>query len=145
MLLPLLVAQVGLGIERTGPVPATAPVSCTSAADPAIETLAQERVESGGGVDRYVIHVSIINRGARPQDPADKQYVAMYQNDAPVSKIGVPPLESGEAYAFSMRFKRSSDAGNGSTSLVFRFGFTNYRVGSDQDCNARNDQARLTF
>ena len=136
---------MGLGIDKTVlPVPSK-PVSCTNAADPAIESATQEKGDSKNGVDTFLIHVSILNRGAIGQSAKVKQVVSIYHNDERRSQISVPVLDKGEAYAFTTSYKRNSDAGANSTTLLFRLGGLTYAPLSVEDCNQGNNSYHLTF
>jgi hypothetical protein len=144
----VLLGQVGLGIDRSLPAPTPKPVvvSCSAAADPSIESATDEKAEnSPTGVDTYIIHVSILNRGSKAQSTKTKQVVSVYSNEERIQQMTVPPLEAGEAFAFTMRFKRSSDAGVDSTTLLFRLGGLTYAPNSVEDCNQKNNSFRLTF
>ena len=111
----------------------------------AIDSATQEKTDSSGGSDDFIIHVSILNRGAANQGGHVKQLISVYRDEERIARMQIPSLEAGEAYAFTTKFKRSSDAGRNSTTLLFRLGGENYAPRSIEDCNDRNDSFRLTF
>jgi hypothetical protein len=140
-----LLGQVGLGIDRTT-LPATPkPVSCATSADPAIDSASQEQGDTKDGVDTFLIHVSVINRGGNDQGKRIKQVVDIFRNEEKIARINVPALEKGEAYAFTARYKRNSDAGRNSTTLLLRLGGLNYAPLGIEDCNQSNNSFYLTF
>jgi len=141
----VLLGQVGLGIDKTVlPIPPK-PISCATAADPAIESVTQEKGDAKNGVDTFLIHISVLNRGGRAQGSKVKQIIAVYRNDERLSRITIPALDKGEAYAFTTQYKRNADAGIDSTTLLFRLGGLSYAPLSVEDCNERDDSYRLTF
>jgi len=140
-----LLGQVGLGIDKTALPSTPKPVSCTDSADPSIESATQEKGDTADGVDTFLIHVSILNRGGKAQGKNVKQIVSIYHYEDKIAKIPVPPLDKGEAYAFTARFKRNADAGNNSTTLLLRLGGLDYLPQSAEDCNESNNSFYLTF
>jgi hypothetical protein len=152
MLLALaFLGQVGLGIERMPPPmpqPSRPPyraVACSEAADPAIDSATQEQSGTSHGVDTFLIHVSIVNRGARGQRPTAHTIISVYREEERIAQMHIPRLDVGEAYAFTTQFRRAADAGPNSTTLLFRIGGLNYAPGSRDDCNERDNSFRLTF
>jgi hypothetical protein len=145
LLAVFLLGQVGLGIDKTVLPTLPKPVSCATAADPAIDSATQEMGETKNGIDTFLIHVSVLNRGGKSQGPRVKQVVSVYHNEERTAEIGVPSLQKGEAYAFTVRYRRNADAGANSTTLLLRLGGLNYLPQSVEDCNQSNNSFYLTF
>jgi len=115
-------------IATSGALPACA------ANYPVITSVAVQNVIPDGGVNQYTIRVSVANRGQDPQAANALQSVKIYQDATKVGEKGIPPLKAGGTYAFPYRFTRNSDAGDGTTKLVFRL---DRQAPGEQGCGMR--------
>jgi hypothetical protein len=124
---------------------AVATGSCTGA-DPALVAANVKGVTNTGGVNHYVVSISVMNRGMANQPSNVLQSVDIFQNGNKVDTKGIPPLKSGQLYKFDFTFMRSADAADGTTHL--RFAIAMHQPSgapNDQDCNAGNDTLIRAF
>ena len=89
--------------------------------------------------------MSILNRGSAAQHHGATQVISVYREEERIARMSIPALGQGEAYAFTMKFRRSTEAGTGSTTLLFQLGGTNYAPRSIEDCNDKNNAFYLKF
>ncbi|HEY3674834.1 MAG TPA: hypothetical protein VGK84_02470 [Candidatus Tumulicola sp.] len=124
-------------------VPAPARAAC-SGPDPSIASVSLGHVSTSGGLSTYRFNGSVVNAGNAPQASNVLQFVDVFQAGEKANSIGIPPLHPHQSYAFSYSAQRSSDAGSGTTKLLFRLRMKS-PAGSAQDCSAGNDSSTLTF
>ena len=148
--LAALLAQFGFSpVERVTPAPIPRPVSCTGAADPAIESVSADRAAEHSGTTgelaHYLIHVNVLNRGTGPQRPTTKAYVVIYHDNERIGRQLIPPLDPGVAFAFTTHYERSSEAGERTTTLTFRYTIAGRTAASKDDCKLFNDTFTLVL
>jgi hypothetical protein len=124
-------------------VPSPASASC-SGPDPSISSVSVAHVSTSGGLSTYRFNGSVVNVGSAAQASDVLQFVDVFQSGEKVNSIGIPPLHPHQSYAFSYSAQRSSDAGAGTTKMLFRLRMKQ-PTGSAQDCSAANDSFSLTF
>lgn len=122
--------------------PAQAAV-CTGA-DPALHAVSVKGVSPNGGTNVYHLGGSVVNAGHRAQTSNALEFVDIFRDGEKMDSIGIPPLKPGQSYAFRWTFERSQDAGNNTTTLVFRIRMVQ-PAGNAQNCSAGNDQTTVTF
>ena len=113
-------------------LPATAAAQCGSA--PAV-TAAVQNVSTDGKMNFYRIAATVANLGSN-QGSSTLQFVDMYQRDEKLDAKGVPPLSPDQKHTVYFTWKRSVDAGPGSTILTFKL---------DPSCNADETGYKLRF
>jgi hypothetical protein len=134
------IALVLLTALAVVPSPATA----CSGPDPSIVSVSVGHVSTAGGLSTYRLNGSVVNAGTAAQASDVLQFVDVFQSGQKVNSIGIPPLHPHQSYAFSYSAQRSSDAGAGTTKMLFRLRMKQ-PTGSAQDCSAANDSFTLTF
>lgn len=76
------------------------------------------------------------NVGKKKQASNVLQFVEIYLDDTGrIDTRGIPPLKPGQTYTWTYDFKRSADAGEGSSRLMFRIDMRQPSEPSRQDCN----------
>jgi hypothetical protein len=128
-------------------VQASAPLARASCAgaDPAIVSVAVSGVTSDGKVNRYLVKGNVVNVGRRKQASNVLQFVDIFQNDIKLDAKSIPPLKPRQSFTFSFVFQRSTDAGTGTSDLVFQLDMRNPSPAGSQNCDAANDRRTLTF
>src|SRR5580692_11356634 len=124
-------------------VPIPAGAAC-SGPDPSIASVSAGHVSTTGGLSTYHFNGSVVNVGNAAQASNVLQFVDVFESGEKNNSIGIPPLRPHQSYAFSYSAQRSSDAGVGTTKLLFRLRMKS-PAGSAQDCSAGNDSFTLTF
>jgi len=112
-------------------------------ADPAIIAVSVKNVSQDGGSNVYHLAGTVTNVGTARQPSNTLQFVDIYINGQKSDARGVPPLRPGQSYAFGYDFRRSSDAGDGTSRLRFQIDMRQ-PAGTAQDCNPNNDTFRLS-
>ena len=115
-----------------------------SGADPAIVSVrvASSSVQAGNTI--YHLSGVVQNVGKAKQASNVLQFVDIdLGGTGKVDSRGIPPLAPGQQYTFGYDFKRSSDAGAGSSRLHFKLDFRQPSPPGSQDCNAANDEFTL--
>lgn len=74
-------------------------------------------VTHAGGMNLYRIEMTIANRQAASQPPNTLQFVDIFHDGTKMDAIGVPPLRAGHTYRAAYTFRRSADAGDGTSTL----------------------------
>lgn len=129
-----------LALTQTSVASATA--ACAGA-DPSITAVTVQSVTPQGGpngLNRYNLVGTVVNTGSEAQASNVLQFVDIYAYGNKLDERGIPPLRPGQSYTFSYPWLRSSDAGNGTTTLNFRM---DMRQG--QDCSPTNGSYSLRF
>ena len=70
-----------------------------------------------GNLNHYRIAIKILNATSSSQASGTLQFVDIYHDRQKLDAIGVPPLRSSGSYKAFYTFTRSTDAGNGTTTL----------------------------
>ena len=91
-------------------------------------------VHTDGKMNFYNIAATVANVGS-PQPSNTLQFIDLYQRDEKLDAKGVQPLSPGQQRTVYFTWKRSVDAGPGSTVLTFKL---------DPACDTNHDYA-LTF
>jgi hypothetical protein len=115
-----------------------------SGPDPSIASVLLGHVSTNAGLATYRFNGSVVNAGNAAQASDVLQFVDVFQSGEKSNSIGIPPLRPHQSYAFSYSAQRSSDAGSGTTKLLFRLRMKS-PAGSSQDCSNGNDSFSLTF
>lgn len=126
------------------PAGGTAATPCAGA-DPAIVAARVQGTNSDGRVNRYSLAIRVANLGRAKQPSNVLQSVEIYQNDIKLDTKGLPPLRPGQAYTFTYVFQRSTDAGEGTSTLALKLVMRQPSPPGKQDCNAGNDAYTVTF
>jgi hypothetical protein len=101
-------------------LPIGAGAACTSAG-PEVATVSVRRVERTPYLNLYHVRVTVTNRANEAQAGKTLQFVDVVQYGNRLDDKGIPPLAPGESYSWTYVWKRSSDAGKGTTPLDFRY------------------------
>ena len=89
-----------------------------------------------GELNVYHLAGTVTNVGKMKQAPNVLQFVEIYlDGTGRIDTRGIPPLKPGQNYAFGYDFKRSSDAGDGTSTLSFRISMRQPQTPTVQDCN----------
>jgi hypothetical protein len=125
---------------------ATLPAAAACAgADPSLGTVSAGHVSTSGGLSTYRLTGTVANTGETAQASDVLQSVDVFQDGEKVDTIGIPPLHPHQSYTFSYSAKRSSEAGTGTTKMLFRLRMERPVGTGPQDCNAGNDSTTMTF
>ncbi|MEO7202803.1 MAG: hypothetical protein ABI431_08120 [Candidatus Tumulicola sp.] len=125
---------------------ATLPAAAACAgADPSIGTVSAGHVSTAGGLSTYRLTGTVTNAGSTAQASDVLQSVDVFQDGQKVDTIGIPPLHPHQSYTFTYAAKRSSEAGAGTTKMLFRLRMSRPVGTGPQDCNAGNDSSTMTF
>jgi len=116
-----------------------------SGADPSLGTVSAGHVSTAGGLSTYRLTGTVTNAGNATQASDVLQSVDVFQDGQKVDTIGIPPLHPQQSYSFSYAAKRSSEAGAGTTKMLFRLRMSRPVGTGPQDCNAGNDSTTMTF
>jgi hypothetical protein len=108
--LPLLLAIACL-------LPATAAAQCNAGHESV--TASVHDVTTDGKMNYYHIAATVDN-GGYSQASSALQFVDMYQRDEKLDAKGVPPLSADGKHTVFFTWKRSVEAGPGSTILTFK-------------------------
>lgn len=115
-----------------------------SGADPAILSVRVAGSSQQAGNTIYHLSGVVQNVGKAKQASNVLQFVDIdIGGTGKVDSRGIPPLAPGQKYTFGYDFKRSSDAGDGSSHLHFKLDFRQPSPPGSQDCNAGNDEFTL--
>lgn len=115
-----------------------------SGADPAIVSVRVAGSSQQAGNTIYHLIGVVQNVGTAKQASNVLQFVDVdIGGTGKVDTRGIPPLKPGQKYTFGYDFKRSSDAGNGSSRLHFKLDFRQPSPPGSQDCNPANDEFTL--
>lgn len=120
--------------------PLGAPAATCAGPNPAITSVVVKNVTSSGGLNVYHLVGTVTNLGSQAQASNTLQFVDVYIDRQKHDDRGIPPLAPGQSYTFGFDWQRSTDAGNGTTTVHFRM---DMRQGSD--CNPANGAYSVTF
>jgi hypothetical protein len=124
-------------------VPNPAVAAC-SGPDPSIASVSVGHVSTTGGLSTYKFGGTVMNVGDAGQASNVLQSVDIFEGSDKVNSIGIPPLRPHQSYSFSYIAHRSSDAGAGTSKMLFQLRMKQ-PVGPSQDCGTGNDTFTLTF
>jgi hypothetical protein len=125
---------------------ATLPAAAACAgADPSLGTVSAGHVSTAAELSTYRLTGTVTNAGDMAQASDVLQSVDVFQDGQKVDSIGIPPLHAHQSYTFTYAAKRSSDAGAGTTKMLFRLRMSRPVGTGPQDCNAGNDSSTMTF
>ncbi len=131
----VLAAQLPIG---------TSAATCAGA-DTAIARAAVEHVIHTRYLNFYHVAVTVTNVGTQTQSGSVLQFADMAQYGIRLDDRGIPPLAAGQSYTAHYVWKRSNDAGAGTTTLDFHVRFVSPNPPGAEDCNRSNDYASVTF
>ena len=114
-------------------------------ADPAIASVALKGVHTDGGLNVYHLSGVVTNVGHAGQASNVLQFVGIYEDGIRRDVRSIPPLKAGASFPFTYDYQRSTDAGDGTTSLTFQLDMRKPVPPGGQDCNLGNDQAVVPF
>lgn len=126
-------------------LPIHAAAASCAGADPAITSVKVQNVSTSGSINQYHILGTVTNLGSMKQGGNVLQSVDIFRDGQHMDTRGIPPLAPGQTYSFTYIWQRASDAGQGSTAMVFKMRFTQPSPPGNEDCNANNDSFTLTF
>ena len=137
VLIPALIVltQASMGV---------ASAACNGA-DPAVMSVAVAGIRSDGGMNVYHLSGRVLNDGRTKQASNVLQFVAIYEDDIKRDVRSIPPLKPGGSFTFTYDYRRSIDAGAGTTDLIFRLDMRQPVPPGRQDCNLGNDRFALQF
>jgi hypothetical protein len=125
---------------------ATLPAAAACAgADPSLGSVSAGHVWTAAGLSTYRLTGTVTNTGDTAQASDVLQSVDVFQDGQKVDSIGIPPLHPHQSYTFSYAAKRSSEAGAGTTKMLFSLRLERPVGTGPQDCNAGNDSTTMTF
>jgi hypothetical protein len=125
---------------------ATLPAAAACAgADPSLGTVSAGHVSTAAGLSTYRLTGTVTNAGNTAQASDVLQSVDVFQDGQKVDSIGIPPLHPHQSYTFSYAAKRSSEAGAGTTKMLFRLRMSRPVGTGPQDCDSGNDSTTMTF
>ena len=113
-------------------LPATAAAQCGGAT---AVTASVHDITTDGKMNYYHIATTVSNSGIG-QGASTLQFVDLYQRDEKLDAKGIPPLNSSESHTVYFTWKRSVEAGPGSTWLTFKL---------DPACTANQNGYTLRF
>ena len=114
-------------------------------ADPAIASVALKGVHTDGGLNIYHFSGVVTNVGHAGQASNVLQFVGIYEDGIRRDVRSIPPLKAGASFPFVYDYQRSTDAGDGTTSLRFQLDTRKPVPPGGQDCNLGNDEAVVSF
>jgi hypothetical protein len=117
-----------------------APAATCSGANPAITSVVVKNVTTAGQLNTYHLVGTVTNLGGQAQPSNTLQFVDIYAETEKHDNRGVPPLTPGQSYTFNYDWQRSSDAGNGTTTVHFRI-----QMKQGTNCNPGNGSYSVTF
>ncbi|MGA8535568.1 MAG: hypothetical protein WB615_15780 [Candidatus Tumulicola sp.] len=120
-------------------------VAACAGVDLAISPVTVKNVTQANGMNHYTLSGTVSNVGGQAQASNALQFVDIYQK--PTEKLdskSIPPLRPGESHSFSYVMLRSSEAGNGTTTLHFQLDFRQPMLPA-ADCDTSNDHTSVTF
>jgi subtilase family serine protease len=117
----------------------TSAATCAGA-NPAIASVVVKNVTTSGNLSSYHIVGTVTNRGSQAQPSNTLQFVDIYVDRQKRNDRGIPPLAPGQSYTFGFDWSRSSDAGQGTTTVHFQL-----RMVQGSDCNPANGSNSVTF
>ena len=121
-------------------LPASVAAATCNGPNPAITSVAVKNVTANGGVNTYHLVGTVTNLGTQGQPSNTLQFVDIYADTQKHDNRGIPPLAPGQSYTFGYDWQRSSDAGNGTTTVHFRI-----QMKQGSDCNPANGSYSVTF
>lgn len=129
-----------------------APIATASAAaatcngvDVAITHVAVSHVATTGMLNRYTITGTLVNLGTRAQNSNILASVDISQYGKKLDTKGIQPLAPGQSYSFTWTWMRSSDAGNGTSAIDFKYLIHPPVPSGQEECNTANDHYTLTL
>ncbi len=124
---------------------AQSPGAACSGANPAIVSAGVQHVTQLGGTTVYHLNVAVVNLGRMRQASNVLQFVDVFLDDNKIDARGIPPLAPGQRYTFGFDYRRSSDAGDGSSTVRFQLDFRQPSPPGNQDCNLANGVYSITL
>jgi hypothetical protein len=125
-------------------IPGIAAAACTGA-DPSVGAVSVGHVTTSGGLSTYRLTGTVTNVGTSAQASNVLQFVDISQSGEKLNSIGIPPLHPHQSYTYSYSAQRSSEAGTGTTKIVFRLRMKSPVGTGPQNCSVANDSYTLTF
>ncbi len=86
-----------------------------------VAAVAVQTVSHTPYLNLYHVRVTVTNRGSHSQSGNVLQFVDVTQYGDRLDDKGIPPLAPGESYSWTYVWKRSAEAGSGTTPLNFRY------------------------
>jgi len=91
------------------------------AGSPEVATVSVARIDHTAHLNLYHVRVTVSNRGNESQAGNTLQFVDVTQYGNRLDDKGIPPLAPGQSYSWTYVWKRSADAGTGTTPLNFQY------------------------
>jgi hypothetical protein len=119
--------------------PAPASAACLGS-NPAITHVGVQSKMTRGQATMFHLVGTVTNEGTSGQPPNVLQFVDIWHDGEKMDSRGIPPLPLAGSHSFSYDFVRASDAGAGTTTLIFKIDVT-----SGTNCNPGNGTYKVTF
>ena len=122
------------------PIGASATSTTCLGSNPGVGHVHVAGMASSGQATRYHLVGTVTNLGTVGQPSNVLQFVDIWHDGQKVDSRGIPPIALGGHYTFSYDWLRASDAGSGTTTLIFRL-----RMVSGSNCNPSNSVSIIRF
>jgi hypothetical protein len=124
---------------------ASATAATCNGVDVAITHVGVAHVATSGMLNRYTITGTLVNLGTRAQSSNILASVIISQYGRNLDTKGIQPLAPGQSYSFTWTWLRSSDAGNGTSAIDFKYMIQPPIPAGQAECNTANDHYTLTL
>jgi hypothetical protein len=104
--------------------------ACTISS-PQVAAVAVQSVDHAPYLNLYHVRVTVTNRASESQPGNVLQFVDVTQYGDRLDDKGIPPLAPGESYSWTYVWKRSAEAGSGTTPLNFHYRPSQAALASD--------------
>jgi hypothetical protein len=139
-----MIRFVTLALFVAAQLPIHAAAACAGA-DPAVTSVKVQNVSTSGSLNQYHILGTVTNLGTQGQPGNVLQSVDIFLNGQHLDTKGIPPLRPSQAYSFTYVWQRATDAGAGTTEMLFKLRLTQPSPPGNEDCDASNDSFTLKF
>jgi hypothetical protein len=139
-----MTTMLTIGFRRVLSVVLLPALLACNGADPVVRAM-RTTMMGDGHVNRYTIAISVTNRGNMKQASNVLQFVDIFEGDAKRDTRSIRPLAPGQTFNTTYIYKRSADAGPGTTTLTLRLNMRQPAAPGAADCNTGNDSATVTF
>lgn len=116
----MLIRGVALVLFAAAQLPISAFAACTISS-PRVAAVAVQRVEHTPYLNLYHVRVTVTNYANQSQPGNVLQFLDVTQYGDRLDDKGIPPLAGGESYSWTYVWKRSAQAGSGTTPLNFHY------------------------
>jgi hypothetical protein len=127
----LVIAQATMGTAVAG--------TCSGVALSLTNT-GVKTVSTQGNLNTYTLTGTVINIGSQGQPSNTLQFVDVMSVGQKLNDRGIPPLAPGQSYTFTYDSQRATQAGKGTSTIVFRL-----TSPAPASCSAAQQSASITF